>query len=66
MEKFNDSEVLAVFDGFAPQVRSRMLKLRALIFAVAKETDGVGPLEETLKWREPAYLTSKSKSGTTL
>ena len=29
------------------------------------ETEGVGELEETLKWGQPSYLIAKSKSGTT-
>jgi hypothetical protein len=40
--------------------------LRELIFDVAASTDGVGEIEETLRWGEPAYLTSQSKSGTTI
>ena len=47
-------------------VRARLLEIRETIFAVAAETDGVGPLTETLKWGEPAYLTEASKSGTTI
>ena len=29
-------------------------------------TAGVGPLSETLKWGQPAYLTAESGSGTTV
>ena len=29
-------------------------------------SEGVGELEETLKWGEPSYLTTESKSGTTI
>lgn len=47
-------------------MRARFLDLRALIFAVAAETECVGPLTETLKWGEPAYLTEASRSGTTI
>lgn len=46
--------------------KKRFLFLRQLIFTTAAETPGVGSLEETLKWGQPAYLTAKSKSGTTL
>ena len=42
------------------------MALRALIFEVAAATEGVGRLEETLKWGEPAYVTSQSKSGSTI
>ena len=40
--------------------------MRRLIYQVAGETPGVGPLTETLKWGEPAYLTEASKSGSTI
>lgn len=42
----------------------RLLDLRALIFAAAEATQ-TGPLTETLKWGQPAYLPAK-KAGTTL
>lgn len=48
------------------EVQARLLDIRAMIFAVAAETDGVGPLTETLKWGEPAWLTAASGSGTTI
>lgn len=48
------------------QVRARLLEIRGMIFAVAAQTEGVGPLTETLKWGEPAYLTEASRSGTTV
>ncbi len=47
-------------------MRSKLLALRELIFSVAASTEGVGELEETLKWGEPAYVTSQSKSGSTV
>jgi hypothetical protein len=63
---FADSAVARVFDGYPPAIRRRLLALRALIFKTAAATDGVGELEETLKWGEPAYVTSKSGSGSTI
>ena len=42
------------------------MALRQLIFDTASMTDGVGDLEETLKWGQPSYLTSQSKSGSTI
>ncbi len=58
--------VKEVFDGYQKPVRARLLEIRELIFQVAAKTEGVGPLEETLKWNEPAYLTSQSGSGSTM
>ena len=42
------------------------VRLRGLILDVAATTEGVGCLEETLKWGEPAYLTTQTGSGTTI
>jgi len=61
-----NSDVLEVFDSYNEPVRQRLLELREIIFNVAAKTHGVGPLEETLKWREPAYLTSQTGSGSTI
>lgn len=46
--------------------RESLLELRNLVFQVAAEDPRIGPLTETLKWGEPAYLTSKTGAGTTL
>ena len=43
-----------------------LLQLRSVIFEVAAETQGVGRIEETLKWGQPAYLTPETKSGSTI
>lgn len=66
MRPFINLEVARVFDTYPANVRQAMLDLRALIFDTAAGTDGVGEIEETLKWGEPAYLTPKSKSGSTV
>ncbi len=54
------------FDSYPGHIKPKMRELRALIYDVAKTTEGVGELEETLKWGEPSYLTKKPKSGTTI
>ncbi len=66
MKRFQHSAVKAVFDAYPDDMRRRLLTLRELIFRVAATTDGVGEIEETLKWGEPAYVTSRSKSGSTI
>ena len=62
----SNSAVEAVFDAYPKLVKSKLLALRRLIFDTAKTTRGVGALEETLKWGQPSYLTSESKSGSTI
>ena len=40
--------------------------LRQLIYDTAASIEGIGEIEETLKWGEPSYLTPKSRSGSTI
>ena len=63
---FFDPAVERVFARYPAKVRGSMLKLRELLFRVAANTEGVGPVEETLRWGEPAYVTSKTRSGSTV
>ncbi len=60
------ADVRAAFDAFPAPARDKLLKVRDLVFASAARLDGVGPLTETLKWGEPAYLTEQSGSGSTV
>ena len=62
---FERIEIAEALQAIPPEPRERLLRLRALIFSVARATPGVGELEEALKWGEPSYLT-KSGSGTTI
>lgn len=60
------AEVAAVFDACDEPARTALLTMRDLILRTAAETDGVGAITETLKWGQPAYLTSQTRSGTTI
>jgi hypothetical protein len=60
------SAVEAVFDAYPRPVKARLLALRRLILDTAKATNGVGLVEETLKWGQPSYLTPETKSGSTI
>ena len=66
MKRFKSPAVAAAFDGYPPTIRAKLLRLRELIFEVAAETPRVGTIEETLKWGEPAYLTTETKAGSTI
>jgi len=63
---FTDHAVAAAFERHPEPIRSRLLALRRLIFETAAATDGVGELQETLKWNQPAYLTPDTKAGSTI
>lgn len=66
MTGFSNPAVARVFEAYPEGVRDRMLELRDLLFEVAVGLPEVGPIEETLKWGEPAYLTSVTGSGSTV
>jgi hypothetical protein len=66
MRPFPNAAVAQKFRSYPARIRPKLLALRELIFKTAASMEGVGELEETLKWGEPAYLTSQSKSGSTI
>lgn len=66
MRSFADPAVARIFASYPAPVRAKLRKLRELIFSTAKRTPGVGALEETLKWGQPSYLTTETKSGSTI
>jgi hypothetical protein len=61
-----DPAVEAVFQAYPEPMRARLLGLRGLILETAAGDPDIGPLEETLRWGQPSYLTTASKVGTTL
>ncbi len=63
---FESEDVEAVFNSYSENLRAPLLQVRQLILQVAKTTDGVGQLQEILKWGQVSYLTPKTKSGTTI
>ena len=63
MNKFENREVEEVFNTYPKHIYQKMMCLRQLVLDTASQSDGVGALEETLKWGEPSYLI---KSGSTI
>ena len=66
MRPFASPAVARVFADYPRHVKREMLDLRELILDTAADTPGVGRIEETLKWGEPAYVTVETKSGSTV
>lgn len=66
MSPFRNPAVEKVFASYPTLARRKLLAVRQLIIDTAAITPDAGELEETLKWGEPAYLTSKTKSGSTV
>ena len=66
MKPIQNPAVAAKFQSYPPSMRPKLMALRELILETAADTAEVGEIEETLKWGEPAYLTSQSGSGSTI
>lgn len=65
-KEFENRLVEKKFFSYPKDIHKKMMQIRQLIFKIAKETPEVGKLEETLKWGEPSYVTSETKSGSTI
>lgn len=65
-QEFADRHVEQAFGAFDQPARDRLMRIRDLIFATAASTPGVGRVEETLKWGQPAYLTPETNAGSTI
>lgn len=57
--------IAAVLAGYPEAARAQANRLATLIRHEAARLN-IGPLTETLKWGEPAFLTEATKSGTTI
>jgi Domain of unknown function (DU1801) len=64
--KFSEAAVAEVFSNYAPPQRERLHELRDLIYQVAATTEGVGAIDEALRWQQPSYLTPQTGSGSTI
>ena len=58
MKPIQNPAVAAKFQSYPLSMRTKLMALRELILETAADTAEVGEIEETLKWGEPAYLTS--------
>ena len=61
---FERPDVARVFKTYPAPMRRRLMRLRQLIFDAAAGLEGVGRLEETLRWGEPAYVTPTGSGST--
>jgi hypothetical protein len=61
-DRFKNPEVATVFAAYPEKFKNKLLILRQLIFDTGAKTEGVGELEETLKWGEPSYLAKKGST----
>ncbi|WP_120495242.1 DUF1801 domain-containing protein [Kiloniella sp. EL199] len=58
--------VAPAYEKYSADLRKKLLDLREIILDTVAGIPDVGPVEESLKWGQPSFLTTKSKSGTTI
>lgn len=62
MTPFDDPKVAAAFDALPDEARAGALVLRELVFETAATLPGAHPLQEGLRWGQPAYLAPKGST----
>ncbi len=62
MTAFEDKKVAAAYEALPEETRNGALALRELIFETAASLSHVQPLEEALRWGQPAYLAPKGST----
>jgi Domain of unknown function (DU1801) len=60
------SEFKTVIAAYPLRVQARLLELRQLVLETATKTNGVGKIEEALRWNQPSFLTPETGSGSTI
>lgn len=62
MTPFDDPKVAAAYDALPKDARAGALILRELIFDTAASLPRTQPLQEALRWGQPAYLAPKGST----
>ncbi|WP_120634089.1 DUF1801 domain-containing protein [Ruegeria sp. EL01] len=62
MTKIDDPAVEAAFDALPQDTRAGVLNLRELILETAASLPTAQPLQEALRWGQPAYLAPKGST----
>jgi Domain of unknown function (DU1801) len=60
------SEFSDAIARYTPEIQAQLKNLRHLVLYIAAKTEGVGEIEEALKWGQPSFLTTETKSGSTI
>ena len=55
-----------LFKHHSSLLRSALLDMRKIILDVAQSIEGVGPIEEALRWGQLSFITTRTKSGSTI
>ena len=60
------TEVEDTYASYGGVVGDQLRTMRQLVLDVASATEGVGQIQECLKWGQPSFVTVKPKSGSTI
>jgi hypothetical protein len=66
VHRVSDPAVKAAFAAYPQEMRYALEDLRETILNVADAVKGVGKIEESLKWGQPAYRPISPRTGTTV
>ncbi|WP_171132136.1 MULTISPECIES: DUF1801 domain-containing protein [unclassified Ruegeria] len=62
MTPFDDPKVANAFEALREDTRAGAMALRALVFETAASLPTAQPLQEALRWGQPAYLAPKGST----
>jgi hypothetical protein len=66
VHRVSDPAVKAALAAYPQEMREALRELRETILNVADAVRGVGRIEESLKWGQPAYRPVSPRTGTTV
>ena len=66
IHRFSNPTVKAVFEAYPQMLQTPLSELRDHILDVGKAMPGVGPVDEMLRWGQPAYRPRRPKTGVTI
>jgi hypothetical protein len=55
-----------LFTHLSAEMKTALMSLRDLVLDTARTTEGVGPIEEALRWDQLSFITAQTKSGSTI
>jgi hypothetical protein len=66
IHRFSNPAVKAAFEAYPQMLQAPLSELRGHILDVGRAMPGVGPVDEMLRWGQPAYRPRRPKTGTTI
>lgn len=61
-----EQAIKELYEAWPEDVRRALYDLRETILDVAKNTQGVGEVQEVVRWGQPSFITTSKKTGSTI